>query len=83
MGSYHPSIWPFNRSPATSPSTSYSKPATSKMFSSTYDTGYYGAGGGLTYGMTSSSIDRPLPSRKPGAYSRPKSIELVTPMIGR
>lgn len=79
-GSYHPSIWPFTRSPATSPSTSYSKPP-SKMYSSTYDTSYYG-GGPVTYGMTSSSIDRPLPSRKPGAYSRPKSIELVTPMIG-
>ncbi|KAK1769269.1 hypothetical protein QBC33DRAFT_513492 [Phialemonium atrogriseum] len=81
-GSYHTSIWPFNRSPAASPSTSYSKVAP-RVFSSTYDPGYYGVAGAVSYGMTSSSIDRPLPSRRPGAHSRPKSIELVTPMVGR
>lgn len=63
-------IWPFSRSAANSPSTSYARP-TANFFSSTYDGGY----GGLA--------DRPLPSRRPGAYARPKSIELVTPMVGR
>jgi hypothetical protein len=79
VGTYHSSIWPFARSvTATSPSTSYSKPTTS-LFSSTYDGAYYGAGSDY-YGTSS---DRPLPSRRPAAYSRPKSIELVTPMLGR
>ena len=77
---YTANIWPFARSAATSPSTSYSRPA-SGLFSSTYDGAYYGAVGGYT--MTSPTMDRPLPSRRPGAYSRPKSIELVTPMMGR
>lgn len=76
-GTYHPSIWPFTRSAATSPNNSYTRSA-SGVFSSTYD-GYYGAG----YTMTSPSMDRPLPSRRPAQYSRPKSIELVTPMTGR
>ncbi|KAK6950102.1 hypothetical protein Daesc_008428 [Daldinia eschscholtzii] len=72
-------VWPFTRSAVTSPSTSYTKSA-NNFYSSTYDNGYavtsYGyAQGGMT--------DRPLPSRKPGAYSRPKSIELVTPIVGR
>ncbi|KAI0128659.1 hypothetical protein BJ170DRAFT_339729 [Xylariales sp. AK1849] len=85
------SIWPFTRSAATSPSTSYTK--SSNFFSSTYDSGYgasgYGASGygasGYSYGYTTNgaSSDRPLPSRKPGHYGRPKSIELVTPMVGR
>lgn len=77
VGTYHSSIWPFGRS-ATSPSTSYSKPTT--IFSSTYDGTYYGTGAVDSYGTSS---DRPLPSRRPGTYSRPKSIELVTPMLGR
>ncbi|KAK3942965.1 hypothetical protein QBC46DRAFT_255051 [Diplogelasinospora grovesii] len=74
-GTYHSSLWPFTRSAATSPSTSYAKP-TSGFFSSTYDGTYYANG----YGTSS---DRPLPPRRPGGYSRPKSIELVTPMLGR
>ncbi|KAK9423074.1 hypothetical protein SUNI508_04368 [Seiridium unicorne] len=74
------SIWPFTKTATTSPSTSYTKP--SNFYSSTYDSGY-GASG--YYGYTTSNVtsDRPLPSRKPGGYSRPKSIELVTPMVGR
>lgn len=76
---YHPSIWPFTKSAAASPGSSYTRPS-SGMFSSTYDGGYYSATG---YGVTSPSTDRPLPSRRPGGpYSRPKSIELVMPMIG-
>ncbi|KAK4106494.1 hypothetical protein N658DRAFT_414731, partial [Parathielavia hyrcaniae] len=79
VGTYHSGIWPFARSvTATSPSTSYTKPSAG-LFSSTYDGAYYG--GGSDYYGTSS--DRPLPSRRPTAYSRPKSIELVTPMLGR
>jgi hypothetical protein len=52
------------------------------VFSSTYDGTYYSTGGvgGDYYGTSS---DRPLPSRRPTGYSRPKSIELVTPMLGR
>lgn len=77
-GTYHSSIWPFGRSVATaSPGNSYSKP-TAGYFPSTYDGTYYGAGD--NYGTSS---DRPLPSRRPPTYSRPKSIELVTPMLGR
>lgn len=81
---YHPYIWPFNKSGAASPASSYTRPS-SGLFSSTYDSstydgGYYGAAG---YGVTSPSTDRPLPSRRPGGpHSRPKSIELVTPMVG-
>jgi hypothetical protein len=79
VGTYHQGIWPFARSTtATSPSSSYSKQSAG-FFSSTYDGAYYSAGG--DYFGTSS--DRPLPSRRPPAYSRPKSIELVTPMLGR
>lgn len=74
---YHPSIWPFTRSAATSPSTSYTRPV-SGVFSSTYDGGYYANGYGTSAGY---DMERPLPSRRPGGYSRPKSIELVTPMI--
>ncbi|GAB1320484.1 hypothetical protein MFIFM68171_10694 [Madurella fahalii] len=77
VGTYHSSIWPFARS-ATSPGNSYSRPTT--IFSSTYDGAYYGTGGADSYGTSS---DRPLPSRRPATYSRPKSIELVTPMLGR
>ncbi|KAK3375237.1 hypothetical protein B0H63DRAFT_272477 [Podospora didyma] len=70
--------WPFGRSAATSPSSSYSR-TTPGLYSSTYDGTYYGTGVN-TYGTSS---DRPLPSRRPGVHSRPKSIELVTPMMGR
>ncbi|ORY69536.1 uncharacterized protein BCR38DRAFT_87378 [Pseudomassariella vexata] len=75
------SIWPFTRSAAASPSTSYTK--ATNFFSSTFDNGY-GASGNA-YGYTTApavTSDRPLPSRK-FTYGRPKSIELVTPMIGR
>ena len=79
VGTYHSSVWPFARSvTASSPNNSYTRPAPG-LYSSTYDGAYYG--GGADYYGTSS--DRPLPSRKPTAYSRPKSIELVTPMLGR
>lgn len=74
-------LWPFSRSAATSPHNSYSRPSAA-YFSSTYDGGYYG-GGAYTYDVSSGGMDRPLPSRHPGTYSRPKSIELVTPMVGR
>ncbi|KAB5570166.1 hypothetical protein GE09DRAFT_697941 [Coniochaeta sp. 2T2.1] len=74
---YHPSIWPFTRSAAASPPNSYSRP-TSAMFPSTYDGGYFSNGYGSSAGY---DMERPLPSRRPGTYSRPKSIELVTPMI--
>ncbi|KAF4976205.1 hypothetical protein FZEAL_7097 [Fusarium zealandicum] len=70
-------LWPFSRSAATSPHNSYSRPSAA-YFSSTYDGGYYGSSG-----YTYDGMDRPLPSRHPGGYSRPKSIELVTPMVGR
>ncbi|KAK0669519.1 hypothetical protein QBC41DRAFT_108171 [Cercophora samala] len=72
MGTSHSGVWSFGRSHATSPDNSYTKP-TSSYFSTTYDGAYYDH-----YG---SSVDRPLPSRRPGVYSRPKSIELVTPML--
>ncbi|KAI1437689.1 hypothetical protein GGR50DRAFT_20339 [Xylaria sp. CBS 124048] len=68
------SIWPFTRSAATSPSSSYTKP---DVYPSTYDGAYHHAGSGVT------TSDRPLPSRNSPAYSRPKSIALVTPMISR
>ncbi|KAI5868042.1 hypothetical protein GGS23DRAFT_8567 [Durotheca rogersii] len=74
-------MWSFARSALASPSTSYTKTSPS-FYPSTYDNGYivtgykYGQGGGTT-------SDRPLPARRPGAYSRPKSIELVTPIVGR
>jgi hypothetical protein len=74
-------IWPFSRSAATSPSTSLARPP-SGFFSSTYDVGY--AGGAYTYDVGPGGMDRPLPSRHhPGGFGRPKSIELVTPMVGR
>ncbi|KAK7908276.1 hypothetical protein PG985_015579 [Apiospora marii] len=75
-------MWPFTRSAAVSPSTSYQKPT--NFYSSTYDGGYGASGYG--YGPTSGGVgglDRPLPSRKPGTKGRPKSIELVAPMVGR
>lgn len=79
-------LWPFSRSAATSPHSSYAR-SPAAYLSSTYDGGYYSAGGGssaYTYDMGAGAMDRPLPSRhRPGGYSRPKSIELVTPMVGR
>lgn len=76
-------LWPFSRSAATSPHNSYTRPSAAYL-SSTYDGGYYGVGSGAyTYDMNTGAMDRPLPSRHPGTYSRPKSIELVTPMVGR
>ena len=72
------SIWPFSRSAANSPASSYSRPSAAPFFSATYD-GAYSA-----YDLGHASADRPLPSRKPsGTTSRPKSIELVTPMVSR
>lgn len=77
-------FWPFSadsvhhRSAATSPSTSYSRPSgpyLSATYDARHDGGYYNLGGGPS--------DRPLPSRNPGSHSRPKSIELVTPMVSR
>ena len=87
LTSGYPSVWPFTRSAVASPSTSYNHSRTS-YYSSTYDgSGYYPAAPGPGYGyglaMTSSSSERPLPARRQGTYSRPKSIELVTPMVGR
>ncbi|KAJ3453258.1 hypothetical protein MRS44_017505 [Fusarium solani] len=76
-------LWPFNRSATTCPNNSYSRPSAAYS-SSTYNGGYYGAGSrAYAYDMTSGRMDRLLPSRHPGAYSRPKSIELVTPIVGR
>lgn len=74
-------IWPFARSANVSPSTSFSKPTS--YFSSTYDGGYGASGSAHAYTPTEYGYsDRPLPLRRPG-YGRPKSIELVTPMVGR
>lgn len=70
-------IWPFAKSAANSPSSSYTKPT--NFFSTTYDSGYGASGYGYNYGRVAG--ERPLPSRRPG--DRPKSIELVTPMVGR
>ncbi|PMB69265.1 hypothetical protein BM221_003904 [Beauveria bassiana] len=57
-------FWPFGKSAATSPSSSYARQH------------MLGMDGGHTY---HGSTDRPLPSRS----SRPKSSELVTPIMGR
>ncbi|KAJ4422421.1 hypothetical protein N0V82_002869 [Gnomoniopsis sp. IMI 355080] len=73
--SYQTGMWPFSARSgmAASPGTSYGSRPASTVYSSTYES--YG------YTMTSPGTgDRPLPSRRPGAYSRPRSIELVTPM---
>jgi len=76
-------MWPFRGSGA-SPNHGYTRGA---QYSSTYDSTYsnagYTSGYGYGYNYSSSGMDRPLPSRRPGGYSRPKSIELVTPMAGR
>lgn len=80
--SSHPSLWPFTKSSTNSPSTSYNRGSNS-FFPATYDGGY--AANGYAYNYSSSGMDRPLPTRRPTGpgYSRPKSIELVTPMVGR
>ncbi|KAL7798479.1 hypothetical protein V8C37DRAFT_204443 [Trichoderma ceciliae] len=75
-------IWPFSRSSATSPNSSYTRPSTSGFFSSasTYDLAY---GGAYSHDTASGGMERPLPSRNPVGSSRPKSIELVIPMLSR
>ncbi|PFH58408.1 hypothetical protein XA68_13725 [Ophiocordyceps unilateralis] len=73
-GSNGGTIWPFGRSVATSPGTSYTRP----HLPSTLDGGLQS--GGYAY---DSGPDRPLPPRHPSVHSRPKSIELVTPVLGR
>lgn len=81
--SSHPSsLWPFTKSSAASPSSSYNRSGNG-FFPATYDGGY--ASTGYAYNYSSSGMDRPLPTRRPTGpgYSRPKSIELVTPMVGR
>lgn len=78
--SMNASIWPFARSAATSPSSSFTQPH--NVYASTYDGAYQNS----TYTYAGSGVmtsDRPLPTRNPSAYSRPQSIELVTPMISR
>ncbi|KAF4581921.1 life-span regulatory factor domain-containing protein [Ophiocordyceps camponoti-floridani] len=61
-------MWPFGRTVAASPGTSYTRPSAAYL-SSAMD--------------PDSSPDRPLPPRRPTVHSRPKSIELVTPVLGR
>lgn len=81
--SSHPSsLWPFTKSSTASPSSSYNRSGNG-FFPATYDGGY--ASTGYAYNYSSSGMDRPLPTRRPTGpgYSRPKSIELVTPMVGR
>ncbi|OAA67981.1 hypothetical protein SPI_00176 [Niveomyces insectorum RCEF 264] len=82
-------IWPFShRSTAASPSTSYGRPS-GPVYAATYDQGYYRTGAPNYYapdaGQSSAGLgtERPLPIRRPGSYSRPKSIELVTPLLGQ
>ena len=84
-------IWPFSssaRSTATSPNNSYSQRSTA--YATTYDNDYYRTGapnyysyGSESAGFAGSGAERPLPPRRPGSYSRPKSIELVTPLLGQ
>ncbi|KAG5986373.1 hypothetical protein E4U43_005534 [Claviceps pusilla] len=75
--------WPFSRSVATSPSGSDRRPSVPYL-SSTVDTSYQNNAVAYTYDTGANRPDRPLPSRQPGsASSRPKSIELVTPILGR
>ncbi|KAL1842723.1 hypothetical protein VTJ49DRAFT_4361 [Mycothermus thermophilus] len=81
VGTYQSSLWPFARSvtTATPHRSSFANQPPPPLYSSTYDGTYYAMNSDY-YG---SSSDRPLPSRRPATYSRPKSIELVTPMLGR
>ncbi|KAF6843737.1 hypothetical protein CMUS01_01747 [Colletotrichum musicola] len=84
--SSHASLWPFNKSSAASPSSSYNRSGNASFFPATYDGAYPSTGHAYNYNNYSSSgMDRPLPTRRPTGpgYSRPKSIELVTPMVGR
>lgn len=75
-----PNMWPFSKGGATSPPNSYSRGGAGYL-SSTYDGGYGASGYGYNY--QANGLERPLPSRTLSGYSRPKSIELVTPMMGR
>ncbi|RDA92959.1 hypothetical protein CP533_5531 [Ophiocordyceps camponoti-saundersi (nom. inval.)] len=69
--------WPFVRSVATSPGTSYTRPSAPYFSSSsTLDGAHH------VYAYESGP-GRPLPPRQPSVRSRPKSIELVTPVLGR
>ena len=79
--SAYSSIFSLSRSGNPSPSDSYLRP--SSIYSSTYEGGGYttSAYDGIAGGL---SLDRPLPSRRPGGiYSRPTSMDLVTPIVGR
>ncbi|PHH64670.1 hypothetical protein CDD81_4111 [Ophiocordyceps australis] len=86
-------IWPFCRSlAATSPGNSFSRPYLSSSSSSTAALDQHNKRHSSIYSYNNYTyshdpgyavLDRPLPSRHPSAYSRPKSIELVTPVIGR
>jgi hypothetical protein len=69
-------FWPFGKNASTSPGASHLRPSAAYLSSSNYDGGYYGGPNGVTH---NSPTDRPLPSRS----SRPKSVELVTPIFGR
>ncbi|ROT38332.1 hypothetical protein SODALDRAFT_324706 [Sodiomyces alkalinus F11] len=77
------SLWPFARSGGTSPSTSYGRVGGSTTSCSAYEAGWTATGHGLPYSSGAGGMDRPLPTRRPTGYARPKSIELVTPMVGR
>lgn len=69
-------FWPFSKNAGTSPGNSHLRPSAAYLSSSNYDGGYYGGYGGYTH---NSPTNHPLPSRS----SRPKSVELVTPIYGR
>ncbi|KAL2752463.1 hypothetical protein ACRALDRAFT_1077732 [Sodiomyces alcalophilus JCM 7366] len=78
------SLWPFARSGGTSPSTPYySRGGGNTTSCAAYDAGWTAMGDGLPYGSGVGGMDRPLPTRRPTGYARPKSIELVVPMVGR
>lgn len=81
-GSHSGGLWPFTRSMAASPSSSYARPS-APYLASTYDGGHNYNAGGYAYDSGPTGLDRPLPVRHPGTYSRPRSIELVTPVLGR
>ncbi|CAK7241801.1 MAG: hypothetical protein STHCBS139747_003272 [Sporothrix thermara] len=92
-------IWPFSsRSSAASPGNSYTQPSAvyastydhGHGHGHGHDYGHYRSTGAssnyYTYGAGQSgylAAERPLPPRRPGSYSRPKSIELVTPLLGQ
>ncbi|KAG5940820.1 hypothetical protein E4U53_007540 [Claviceps sorghi] len=81
-GSHSGGLWPFSRSAAASPSGSDRRPSV-PCLSSTYDTSYQYSSEAYAYDTGSNGPDRPLPTRQPSTYSRPKSIELLTPVMGR